>query len=111
MSLSLFVVGVANFIRSILFSFASLNISSSSSGGTSTTIRPSVPAFLANLKKLLSYSQKLIKKNTVLIFLKGKTVNEELMEARKDWSFDFEKHQSISDSRGKILIIKNLKKI
>jgi len=66
---------------------------------------------LANLKKLLSYSQKLIKKNTVLIFLKGKTVNEELMEARKDWSFDFEKHQSISDSRGKILIIKNLKKI
>jgi len=66
---------------------------------------------LANLKKLLSYSQKLIKKNTVLIFLKGKTVNEELMDARKDWNFDFEKHQSISDSRGKILIIKNLKKI
>ena len=66
---------------------------------------------LANLDNLFSYSQKFLKKNTVMIFLKGKTVNEELMEARKDWSFDFEKHQSISDSRGKILIIKNLKKI
>ena len=65
---------------------------------------------LANLDKLLSYSQKFIKKNTVLIFLKGKTVNEELKEAQKKWIFQFQKFKSISDSRGNILIIMNIKK-
>ena len=65
---------------------------------------------LANLDKLLSYSQKFIKKNTVLIFLKGKTVNEEINFARKGWAFDIEQHQSISDHRGSLIIIKNLKK-
>jgi len=65
---------------------------------------------LANLDKLLSYSQKFMKKSTVLIFLKGKTVNEELKEAQKKWTFRFQQHKSISDSRGAILIIKNLKK-
>jgi 16S rRNA (guanine527-N7)-methyltransferase len=65
---------------------------------------------LANLNKLLSYSQNFIKKNTVLIFLKGKTVNEEITEALKKWDFDHATHQSISDTRGKILIINNIKK-
>ena len=65
---------------------------------------------LASLNKLFSYSQKFMKKNTLLIFLKGKTVNEELKEAQKKWIFQFQKHKSISDSRGTILIIKNLKK-
>ena len=66
---------------------------------------------LANLNKLLSYSHKLIKKNTLLIFLKGKTANEEIEEAKKKWSFDLIKHQSISDPRGKLLLIKKLKRI
>jgi 16S rRNA (guanine527-N7)-methyltransferase len=65
---------------------------------------------LANLSKLFSYSQKIIKKNTVMIFLKGKTVNEEIAEAKKKWLFDFVKHQSVSDLRGKILTVRNLKK-
>ena len=65
---------------------------------------------LANLDKLFTYSQKFLKKNTVLIFLKGKTVNEEIDFARKGWLFDIEQHQSISDQRGSLIIIKNLKK-
>ena len=65
---------------------------------------------LSNLDKLFSYSQKLMKKNTVLIFLKGKTVNEEILRAKKNWSFRYEKHKSISDSRGSILIVTDLKK-
>ena len=65
---------------------------------------------LASLDKLLSYSQKFMKKNTLLIFLKGKTVNEELKEAQKKWIFQLQKHKSISDSRGTLLIIKSLKK-
>ena len=66
---------------------------------------------LANLNKLLSYSQKFIKKNTLLIFLKGKTVNEEIEDAKKFWKFDLKKNQSISDSRGSLIFIENLKKI
>mgnify|MGYP000085363044 CR=1 FL=1 len=66
---------------------------------------------LASLEKLISYSQKFIKKNTVLIFLKGKTVNEEIEQAQQQWSFQFEKHQSISDSRGSIITIRDSKKI
>ena len=65
---------------------------------------------LANLDGLFTYSQKFIKKNTVLIFLKGKTVNEEINYAKQNWSFDLVKQQSISDKRGSLLIIKNLKK-
>ncbi len=38
---------------------------------------------LANLNKLFTYSHKFINNKTVLIFLKGKTVNNEIREAKK----------------------------
>jgi 16S rRNA (guanine527-N7)-methyltransferase len=63
---------------------------------------------LAKLNKLLIYSHNFIHKDTVLIFLKGKTVNEEIKEARKYWRFKSKVQQSRSDNRGKILIVKNL---
>ena len=63
---------------------------------------------LAKLNKLLTYSHNFIHKDTVLIFLKGKTVNEEIKEARKYWYFKSKVQQSRSDDRGKVLIIKNL---
>ena len=63
---------------------------------------------LAKLNKLFAYSQNFINKDTVLIFLKGKSVNEEMIEARKNWFFKSVIQQSYSDKRGKILIIKDL---
>jgi len=66
---------------------------------------------LANLNKLFFYSQKLSDNNTVLIFLKGKRVKDEINEASKCWKFHHELHKSISDKRGKIVIVKGLKKI
>ena len=66
---------------------------------------------LANLSKLLFYSQKLLNKNTVLIFLKGKKVKDEIHEANKHWKFNHEIFQSISDIRGNVVIIRNLNKI
>tara|TARA_B110000438_G_scaffold279926_1_gene304751 strand:+ start:136 stop:744 length:609 start_codon:yes stop_codon:yes gene_type:complete len=65
---------------------------------------------LASLTKLFSYSQKILKKNTVLILLKGKTVNDEIRDAKKKWTFNYTKKQSISDIRGQVLIIKNIEK-
>ena len=66
---------------------------------------------LANLSSLLSYSHKFLKKNTVLIFLKGKAVNEEIVEAEKKWKFQLEKHVSLSDTRGRLLVLRGVKKI
>ena len=65
---------------------------------------------LSKLTNLISYSQKFLKKNTVLIFLKGKTVNEEIKEACIKWKFHITQHQSLSDPRGRLIIIKNIKK-
>ena len=64
---------------------------------------------LANLNKLFIYSHKLTNQDTVLIFLKGKKVNNEIHEAKKTWSFNSEIYPSQSDERGSVLIIKNLK--
>ena len=65
---------------------------------------------LAKLSILFGYSQNFMKKNSVLIFLKGKTVNEEIFEAKKNWRFNFQKYQSVSDSRGVVLVIEGLSK-
>jgi 16S rRNA (guanine527-N7)-methyltransferase len=64
---------------------------------------------LANLNKLFTYSHKLTDKDTVLIFLKGKKVKNEIQEAKKIWSFNSEIYPSHSDERGSVLIIKKLK--
>ena len=54
---------------------------------------------LANLSKLFTYSHNFLKKNTVLIFLKGKTVNDEILDATKIWKFEYQKHTSLSDRK------------
>ena len=64
---------------------------------------------LANLNKLLTYSHKLTNKDTVLIFLKGKKVKNEIQEAKNTWNFNNEIYPSQSDERGSVLIIKKLK--
>ena len=66
---------------------------------------------LAKLNKLFFYSQNFLHKNTILIFLKGKNVEDEINEAYNFWDFKYELHNSFSDKRGKIIIIKGLKKI
>ena len=63
---------------------------------------------LAKLTQLFSYSYNFINKKTVLIFLKGKTAAEEIAEAKKKWSFENISENSLSDERGKVLIIKKL---
>ena len=64
---------------------------------------------LANLNKLFTYSHKFTNQNTVLIFLKGKKVKDEIKDAKKTWSFNSKIFPSHSDKRGNVLIVKNLK--
>ena len=63
---------------------------------------------MCNLNQLLLYADIFVGKKTVMIFPKGKSYKEELIEAQRNWSFDFkiEKNEVCED--GVILIIKNL---
>ena len=65
---------------------------------------------LAKLNILFGYSQNFMKKNTVLIFLKGKTAKQEIEQAKKEWEFFCKIYKSKSDEGGRVLVIKNLRK-
>ena len=66
---------------------------------------------LTNLNKLFFLSQKFLKKDSILVLLKGKKIKEEISVAKKKWDFTYEIHQSKSDKTGKIIVIKNLKNL
>ena len=65
----------------------------------------------AQLTKTLHYSLKFSKKNTSLLFLKGRNVKEELLDAKKYFNFKNELFESKSVGGGYILKIGDLKKI
>ena len=62
---------------------------------------------LAPLSKLLTYALLHSEKNTTLLFLKGRNVNDEIDIAMNNFNFDFKKFESISIGDGCILQIKN----
>jgi 16S rRNA (guanine527-N7)-methyltransferase len=62
----------------------------------------------APLDKLLRYAQPFQAKGTVNLFLKGQNVEAELTEARKIWKMNLKRHQSLTDSSGTILEIREL---
>tara|TARA_Y100001970_G_scaffold289873_1_gene421579 strand:- start:20729 stop:21340 length:612 start_codon:yes stop_codon:yes gene_type:complete len=65
---------------------------------------------LANLNTLFLYSFRFLKKETKLIFLKGSSVFDEINIAKKYWKFNYNIKNSISDKRGKIIIVTSLNK-
>ncbi len=65
----------------------------------------------APLIKLLDYSPIFAKKNTSLLFLKGRNVNKEIDDAKKPFSFEHSLFPSKSEGGGFVLKIKNFKKL
>lgn len=65
---------------------------------------------LASLPKLLEYSKPFCKPTTRLIFPKGEKWKEEVLEAEKNWKFDYQTKQSLTSSTGCILQIKNIRR-
>lgn len=63
---------------------------------------------LAALPKLLELVEHLIEKDTVCLFMKGKTFSQELKLARDTWSFDCDVVQSKTNANGAILVIRNV---
>ena len=64
---------------------------------------------LASLDKLLYYSLFFSNDKTRLIFLKGKNVNKEILEAKKIFFFDYKIYESISSGGGFVVKIKDFK--
>ncbi len=66
---------------------------------------------LAPLSQLLTYALLHSNKNTTLLFLKGRNVNNEIENAMKNFIFKSKKIKSVSSSEGYILQINNLRRI
>ncbi|MGB9152042.1 MAG: 16S rRNA (guanine(527)-N(7))-methyltransferase RsmG [Alphaproteobacteria bacterium] len=64
---------------------------------------------LKALPELLKYANYLMHKDTICLFLKGKSAAEELTEAQKCWIFKEEIHPSRSDDSGRVLVLKDIR--
>ena len=65
----------------------------------------------APLIKLLDYSRFFTKKNTSLLFLKGRSVKKEIEDAKKSFSFKYDLYPSKSEGNGFVLKINKYKKL
>ncbi len=65
----------------------------------------------APLIKLLDYSRFFTKKNTSLLFLKGRSVKKEIEDAKKYFSLEYNLYQSKSEGDGFVLKINKFKKL
>ncbi len=64
---------------------------------------------LAPLYQLLSYSLPLLNEQAYCLFLKGENYEKEILEAQKNWLFEYETYQSLTDKKAMILKIRNIK--
>lgn len=63
---------------------------------------------LAPLPRLFEYVEPIFSSNTVALFLKGRTADAEVEEARKVWNFAFELLPSMTDAEARIAVIREL---
>jgi 16S rRNA (guanine527-N7)-methyltransferase len=66
---------------------------------------------LAPLPKLLDYAQPFLENGGIGYFHKGQDVDAELTDATKSWKIQVEKHPSLTDSRGVILVVKEAHRV
>ena len=66
---------------------------------------------LAPLPKLLDYAQPFLENGAKGYFHKGQDVDAELTDATKSWKIQVEKHPSLTDSRGVILVVKEAHRV
>lgn len=66
---------------------------------------------LAPLPKLLDYASPFLENGAIGYFHKGQDVDAELTDATKSWKMQVEKHPSMTDSRGVILVVKEAHRV
>lgn len=65
---------------------------------------------LAPLPKLLDYSSKFLTKEGFCLFLKGKNLQSEIIESKKDFNFEYELYPSITSQESNIIRLKKISK-
>lgn len=63
---------------------------------------------LAPLNRLLSLVAPFVTDETVSIFMKGRTAEAEIEEARQEWHFDVDERASITDEAAKIIVVRHI---
>ena len=63
---------------------------------------------LASLDKLLEYCQKFLKKDGYCLFLKGKNLSTEIVEAKNKFNFEYELFPSLTSVESNIIRITNI---
>ena len=66
---------------------------------------------VAPMEKLLAYAQPYLQRGAQGLFLKGEKAEAELIEARKVWHFESDLSVSRSDSRGRIVSVRSLRRV
>ncbi|MGD9668693.1 MAG: 16S rRNA (guanine(527)-N(7))-methyltransferase RsmG [Hyphomicrobiaceae bacterium] len=65
---------------------------------------------LAPLPRLFELVERMFEPQTVALFLKGKSVHEEVEAARRHWEFGLDLEESITDTDARIAVIRHLKR-
>jgi 16S rRNA (guanine527-N7)-methyltransferase len=66
---------------------------------------------LAPLSRLLGYAAPLLERGALALFLKGQDVGAELTEAAKSWKFEHRIVPSVTDSRGRIVVVRKAQRV
>jgi 16S rRNA (guanine527-N7)-methyltransferase len=66
---------------------------------------------VAPMERLLGYAQPYVRAGAQAVFLKGEKAEAELLEARKVWHLDAELAVSRSDTRGRIVTVRSLRRV
>lgn len=66
---------------------------------------------LAPLDTLLKYASLHMTEDGVAIFPKGKTAEDEIVDAKRKWTFDLKTHPSITDPNGTILLVERIARV
>jgi 16S rRNA (guanine527-N7)-methyltransferase len=64
---------------------------------------------LANVTRVCSLAAPLLRADSVLLLPKGQDFSSDLQEASRSWLFDVVSTPSVTDSRGRVLAIRNLR--
>jgi 16S rRNA (guanine527-N7)-methyltransferase len=64
----------------------------------------------APLEKLIAWGRPFSTPDTHWLFLKGQTADDELVAAQRRWLFHVEQRESLSDPRGRLMLLTGLKK-
>ena len=66
---------------------------------------------LTGLNDLINYAYRYTTKYSKYIFLKTQNIDIEILEAKKNWIFDYQIIPSVSDKRGLIVILENINRV